>query len=79
VGSVRAVARDLAPRLRKAADDVADARKAVELALERRDKLIVQARTEGMSQTAIATHARVSQPHIVRLLAAAEPGLLLPS
>ena len=79
MGEPRAVAGDIAPRLAKARDDVAEARQQLDLALERRDKLIVQARTEHMSQKAIALHAGVSQPHIVRLLAAAEPGLLLPS
>lgn len=75
----REVALDLRPRLEKAAADVEDARKQLDVALTRRDTLVVQARTEGMSQKAIATAAKISQPHVVRLLAAAQPGLALPA
>lgn len=76
---VREVVADLTPRLAAAAGEVADLRKQLDVALQRRDALIVQARTEGMTQVAIARAAKVSQPHIIRVLAAAEPGLLLPS
>lgn len=67
---VREVAGDLTPRLTKAASDISDARKQLDVALDRRDELIVQADREGMTQRAIARAAGVSQPHVLRVLAA---------
>lgn len=69
---------DLVPRLESARDAVKDAQVELELALEHRNELIVQAVDEGLTQKTVATAAGVSQPHVIRVLAASEPDAVLP-
>lgn len=64
------VAQDLPTRLRKAAAAVVDARKAYELRLEQRDRLIVEAVDEHeMSQIRVAELAGVAKGRISPILA----------
>lgn len=74
----QSVLADLTPRLEAAARAVKDAQVELALALEARNELIVQAVDEGMAQTKVAAAAQVSQPQVVRVLAASEPDALLP-
>lgn len=69
---------DLTPRLEAAANAVKDAQIELELAIEARNELIVQAVDEGLTQKAVAAAAGVSQPHVVRVLAGSEPDAVLP-
>lgn len=71
VSGAREVGGDFAARLAKAASELDDARTQAAAALDRRDQIIVEADREGMSQRAIARFARVSQPHVIRVVAAA--------
>ncbi len=62
----------LPDRIRASADRVADLTKQLADEREVRDDLIVQAVDDaGMSQRAVAKAAGVSQPHLIRILAAA--------
>lgn len=70
--AVREVLADMAPRLESAATEVEDARKALDLALERRNELIVAAVDQGMTQRRIAALSRIGSPHVIRILAAAD-------
>jgi thiamine pyrophosphokinase len=71
-GAVREVLADMAPRIEVAAQDVDDARTALQLALERRNELIVVACDQGMTQHRVATLARIKPPHVIRILAGAD-------
>jgi hypothetical protein len=71
-GAVREVLADMAPRIEAAAADVEDARTALELALERRNGLIVAAVDQGMAQNRAAALARIKGPHVIRILAEAD-------
>lgn len=63
-----AAADETARRLEAAADEVESTKKAHENALERRNRLIVDAVDGGLVQKLVAQFARVSQPHVVRVL-----------
>jgi predicted XRE-type DNA-binding protein len=64
------VAQNLPARLKAAAADVGDTRKAYELSLAARDELIVEAiDVEGMSQKAVADLAGVAKGRISAILA----------
>ncbi len=76
--SAAAVLQDITPRLEQAVADVEDGRLQLELALERRDRLIVQAVDEGMRQSQVAALAKVSAPHVVKILAKSQPDAVLP-
>lgn len=68
------VAQDLPARLKAAAADVSDTRKAHELSLAARDELIVRAiDVEGMSQKAVADLAGVAKGRISAILASSQP------
>lgn len=68
------VAKDLPTRLKAAAADVADTRKAHELSLAARDELIVEAiDVEGMSQKSVAALAGVAKGRISAILAGSQP------
>lgn len=61
---------DMPARLAAAADYVESTKTAARLAVAQRNQLIVDAIDEhGMSQQLVAKHARVSQPHVIRVLA----------
>lgn len=60
---------DMSARLEASRDDVASKRKALELAIKQRNRLIVTAVDGGMSQGAVANAAGIGQPHVVRVLA----------
>lgn len=67
---------DLRARLATHADNVESARKAYDLAVEQRNAAVVSAVDEGgMAQGVVARLVRVSQPHIVRILAKASQAL----
>lgn len=72
------VLQDLQPRLEAAVSEVADARLQLEVALERRDRLVVQAVDEGMQQSRVAKIAGVSPPHVIKILAKSQPSEVLP-
>jgi hypothetical protein len=72
------VLQDVQPRLEAAVAEVADARLQLEVALERRDALVVQAVDEGMQQSRVAKLAQVSAPHVVKILAKSQPDAVLP-
>jgi len=76
--TARAVAHGLAERVDAVVAEVADLRRQLDIALERRDALMVEARQEGMSQSTIAGKFKVSQPHVMRILASAQARLALP-
>lgn len=67
-GRAREVLSDMRPRLEAAGKDVADAKLAVKLALERRNELAVAAVDEGMAQTEVARLVEVKPPHLTRIL-----------
>lgn len=56
-------------RIRHAGSDVDRQRKALTDALERRDRLIVEAADQGVSYRTIARAADLSHPGVVRVLA----------
>ncbi len=64
---------DLSPRLEAAAAAVRDAKEALQLKLEQRDQLIVQAVDEGMQQRVVARLAGVSQTRVIAVLAGSQP------
>jgi len=69
----KAVATDLPVRLHKAAVEARDAEEAYKLALERRDKIIVEAiDVHGMPQNAIAEIVGVRQGRIHGILVASQ-------
>lgn len=55
-------------RLAAAADHVEETHRAYQLAVEHRNRLIIDAVDSGMPQRLVARAARVSQPHVVRVL-----------
>lgn len=60
---------DYRERLEKSATHVETTRKAHQLALEQRDKIIGEAVDHGgLGQALVARLVKVSQPHIVRIL-----------
>ena len=65
----REIPDEIGPRLDKATADIEDLRRQLELALTRRDQIIVQADRDGWTQRAIARRAKVSQPHVLRIVA----------
>lgn len=78
VSPVSEVLDDMAPRLRAAQRNVDDTRVAARLAVDARNELVVRAADEGMSNKAIAAALGVGQPHVGRILLAAEPQDLIP-
>lgn len=58
-----------AERLKAAADDVQQKREALALSLAHRNEIITEAVDNGFPQTAAAKNGRVSQPHVVRIMA----------
>jgi len=69
----KAVATDLPTRLHKAAEEARDAEDAYKLAIERRDKIVVEALDDhGMSQTAVAEIIGVRKGRIHGILVASQ-------
>lgn len=67
---------DLSARLAHAADQVESSKAAYDLAVEQRNAAVVEAvDAGGMAQGVAARLVRVSQPHVVRILARASQAL----
>ena len=61
---------DMATRLAAAADEVDATKVARQAAIRQRNLLILEAADDhGMTQAQIAKHAKVTQPHVIRILA----------
>lgn len=58
-----------AERLTGAADAVAEAKERWKLSIQQRNEIIAEAVDNGYAQAATAKAARVSQPHVVRVMA----------
>lgn len=58
-----------ADRLQAAATDVVEAKERWKKAIQRRNGVIAEAVDGGFPQSATARHAKVSQPHVVRVMA----------
>jgi predicted metalloendopeptidase len=58
-----------ADRLKSAANAVAEAKERWKKALQQRNEIIAEAVDNGFPQSAAARHAKVSQPHVVRVMA----------
>lgn len=68
-GAVPAPIPGYAERLKGAASAVAEAKERWKMAIRQRNEIIADAVDSGFPQSAAAKNAKVSQPHIVRVMA----------
>jgi hypothetical protein len=62
-------------RLNAAADAVVEAKERWKLSIRQRNEIIADAVDDGFPQSATARAARVSQPHVVRVMAGTYEGV----
>lgn len=70
---VSTVLTDMNPRLEAASSAVRSAREALAAEVELRDRLVVAAIDQGMSQRAVAAAAGISVPRVCAILAGSQP------